>query len=286
MKKLFLPLLAIAILLFILFIFRDRFFTPSITPEDIAKGYVETPTLTATPTPTPKPLTFEEMNKLYGPCTRVSVLMYHHVQDLEKAKSLNQQSLTVSTETFKEQMQYLKDRGYKTIYASDLNNFFDQGIPVPGKSILITFDDGYEDFASDALPILRGVGFNSIVFVPTGLMNNGGYLNWDSISGIAGVGDVMFANHTWSHKNMGSDTSTIKSEITTADIQLTERNLNSPKVFAYPYGLSSGGAIKTLSDLGYTLAFTTKPGSIQCKANRFELTRIRIGNVVISNYGF
>lgn len=286
MKKLFLPFLALSVILLILFIFRDRFFGVSVTPEEIAKGYVETPTATFTPTPTPKPLTFEEMNKLYGPCTRVPVLMYHHVQDLEKAKSLNQLSLTVSTETFKEQMQYLKDKGYRTIYASDLNNFFDQGFPIPGKSILITFDDGYEDFSSDALPILRGMGFNSIVFVPTGLMNNGGYLNWDSISGIASVGDVMFANHTWSHKNMGTDTSTIKSEITTADIQLTERNLNSPKVFAYPYGLSSQSAIKTLSDFGYTLGFTTKPGSIQCKANRFELTRIRIGNVAISNYGF
>jgi peptidoglycan/xylan/chitin deacetylase (PgdA/CDA1 family) len=212
--------------------------------------------------------------------------MYHHVQDLESAKTKNQLSLTVSTETFTNQMKYLKEKGYHTIYPSDLINFFDQSTPVTSKSIMITFDDGYDDFANNALPILRSQGFTSVVFIPTGLINNGGYLSWDTISQVASAGDVMFANHTWSHRNVGSNTDAIKSEITTADTQLIERNLNSPKIFAYPYGLSSSYSKTVLEGLGYKLAYSTKPGSTQCKVLRYELTRIRIGNVDISRYGF
>jgi len=238
---------------------------------------------TPTPTPTPKPLTFAEMNALYGPCVRLPTLMYHHVQTEEAARANKQTGLTVYTETFQKQMQYLKDKGYNTVGVSDLINFFDNGTPVPGKSILITFDDGYGDFNTDAFPILQSFGFKSTVFVSTGLVNNPGYLTWDQISS---MGSVLFANHTWSHKNVGVSESAMQYEILTADTQLTDHSLNSPKVFGYPYGLETAKSEKYLESLGYKAAFTTVPGSILCKKQRFSLPRIRIGNTSLSYYGF
>lgn len=53
--------------------------------------------------------------------------MYHHIQDMETAKEKNQTSLTVDTNTFRQQMEYLKDKGYRSIYMSDVLNFFDHG---------------------------------------------------------------------------------------------------------------------------------------------------------------
>ncbi len=262
------------------------FVKPATTPEEIASRYTFPPTKGPTATPTPKPLTFTEMNSLYGPCTHLPVLMYHHIQPLESAKEKNQTSLTVSPEQFRAHLEYLKLRGYNTIYMSDLVNFFDQGTLIPAKSIFITFDDGYDDFASYALPALRELGFKATVFVPTGFMDNPGYLSWQTIREIAQSGDIMFSNHTWSHRNMGSDKEAIGREITTADNQLTEKSLNSPKVFAYPYGLESSYAKEVAESLDYKLAFTTKPGSTQCKKLRLDLQRIRVGNVDLKNYGF
>jgi len=211
--------------------------------------------------------------------------MYHHIQDEEVAKQKSQQALTVPTDSFREQMKYLRDEGYRTVYMSDLINFFDEGRAVAPGGILITFDDGYDDFATNAAPVLREYGFNATVFIPTGLMDNLGYLSWETIRGLAGPGNILFANHTWSHKNVGSNLSEITREIETADFQLDEKGFNSPKVFAYPYGTESADAENVLSSLGYKLAFTTKPGSILCKKMRFVLPRIRVGDSPLDSYG-
>jgi len=242
------------------------------------------PSPTPTPTPTPKPLTFAEMNALYGPCVRMPVLMYHHVQTEEAAITNKQTGLTVYTDFFQKQMQYLKDKGYNVAGMNDLINFFDNATPVAPKSVLITFDDAYEDFNTDAFPILKEFDYKATVFVPTGLMDNPGYLSWIQI--ISMNGSILFANHTWSHKNVGVLKATMEYEISTADTQLSERNLNSPKIFSYPYGLDSGQSEKYLASLEYKAAFTTIPGNILCKKQRFSLPRIRIGSTSLSSYGF
>lgn len=245
--------------------------TPSIIPSP-------------SPSPTPKPLTLSEMNSLYGPCVRLSVLMYHHVQTKESAIANKQTSLSVNTDIFKEQMQYLKDNGYKVVSMQDLVNYFNNGIQIPAKSILLTFDDGYEDFYTDAFPILESFNFTATVFIPTGLMNNGGYLSWDQINQMNSK--ILFANHTWSHKNMGVAVDIIQKEINTADNQLREKGLNLLKVFSYPYGIDSIQAEKYLLSLNYSLAFSTKSGNILCKQKNLDLPRIRIGNTSLSFYGF
>jgi peptidoglycan/xylan/chitin deacetylase (PgdA/CDA1 family) len=122
------------------------------------------------------------------------------------------------------------------------------------------------------------------MFIPTGLMQNPGYLTWDEISGMRG--SVLFANHTWSHKNVASKNTPMEKEILTADTQLNDRGLNSPKVFAYPYGPDSIPAENYLNSLSYKVAFTTQIGNVLCKKQRLSLPRVRVGNSPLSNYGF
>lgn len=243
------------------------------------------PTPTITPTPTPRPLTFAEMNERYGPCAYAPALMYHHVQTLKEAKAKNQTSLTVAPDTFRSQMEYLKARGYTTIKPTDLIAFFDSGTPLPGKPVLLTFDDGYEDFGSVAAPILREFGFSATAFIPTGLVENPGYLTWGKISELAGWGSVTFANHTWSHRNVATTREVDEKEIGTADKQLADRGLNPSKVFAYPYGFAGATGLEVLGSMNYTLAFTTIPGSTLCRGQRLTLPRIRVGNSSLSAYG-
>lgn len=245
---------------------------------------VANPTPTPTPKPTPKPLTFAEMNVLYGPCVHLPVLMYHHIQSEEAAKTNKQTSITVYTDYFEKQMQYLKDKGYTAITMNDVISFFDNGTKIPAKSVLITFDDAYEDFYTDAFPILQKLNFQATMFVPTGLINNPGYLNWEQI--ISMNGTILFANHTWSHKNVKTTEASMEYEILTADTQLSDHVLNIPKTFAYPFGLDSVSSEKYLASLSYKLAFTTIPGSTLCVKQRLALPRIRIGNTTLSSYGF
>lgn len=266
------------------------------TPKAIAQKYDRLTHTTALPTlPTPvatsaalppsqRELTLAEKNALYGPCAYVPTLMYHHVQDLNKAKELGHAQLTVDVNIFRKQMEYLKNNGYRTISMQDLINFFDQKTPLPSKPILLTFDDGYDDFATDVSPIIKELGFNATNFIPTGLINNFGYMNWGTMSNL-GSGNFYFANHTWSHRAMAASNSTVDKEITTADIQLKEHGFNASKVFAYPYGSYGTFSEQFLASYGYKLAFTTNRGSILCKGQRFTLPRVRIGNGPLNSYG-
>jgi len=73
-----------------------------------------------------------------------------------------------------------------------------------------------------------------MMFLATGLVNNSGYLDWGQIRNIASSGLVTFANHTWSHKNIGSAANLLENEIGTAQIQLEDHGVGKPKIFAYP----------------------------------------------------
>ena len=282
MKRAFLFVLTPVLLMILVFFLKNYWDKKNLKLQEKETPKVE---VSPTPTATPKPLTFAEMNTLYGPCIYLPVLIYHHVQDMETAKQTNQTSLTVSTDVFRAQMQYLKDKGYVTVSPSDIISFFDSGAAVGKKSVLITFDDGYVDFSLNALPILREFGLTATVFIPTGLVGNPGYLSWQQIGEASSFG-IFFGNHTWSHKNVKQPLDVLQKEITTADTQLSERGVNSVKIFAYPYGFSSTDAEKILSSLNYSLAFTTKHGGTLCKKQRFDLPRIRIGNSSLSAYGF
>jgi peptidoglycan/xylan/chitin deacetylase (PgdA/CDA1 family) len=88
------------------------------------------------------------------------VLMYHHVTP-------NDGLVTVSPDTFRQQMAWLARHGYRGITCRDLERFFD-GEALPKKSVLITFDDGYLDNYVYAHPVLQEFGLHGVIFLVTG----------------------------------------------------------------------------------------------------------------------
>jgi len=259
--------------------------TPTPTAQssviDISK-YLQTPTTS----PTPKPLSFTQMDEKYGPCVTLPTLVYHHVEDLSIAKKNNRLGLSVSPEAFTRHLAYLADNQYKTIEMKDLKAFFDNGTPIPAKSVLITFDDAYQDIYENAYPLLRAFGMKGTVFTPTGLIGNDGYLTWEQIAEMNDSGTMLFANHTWSHKSMFASNTEVTMEIETADRELRERNLGNPKIFAYPYGTVGKYSETELKKRDYTIAFTTQQGRVLCKKQALTLPRVRVQNESLESYGF
>jgi peptidoglycan/xylan/chitin deacetylase (PgdA/CDA1 family) len=90
------------------------------------------------------------------------VLMYHHVTP-------NDGLVTVSPATFRQQMAWLAEHGYRGIGCVDLERFL-AGEALPDKSVLITFDDGYLDNYVHAHPILQEFGLHGVIFLITGLI--------------------------------------------------------------------------------------------------------------------
>lgn len=166
---------------------------PTVTQSTISI----TPSPTSTPSPTPTPtLTAAEWNAKYGPCTSLPILMYHHIQPEDIAKSKGQTGLTVTPTFLGSHVDYLQQHGYHIIRIQDLVNFFNSNTALPSKPILLTFDDGYQDFYDYAYPILKNKNAFGTLFVPTGLMENNDYLTWKEITDMNQSGVVYMGNHT------------------------------------------------------------------------------------------
>jgi len=292
LKIFLIVLFAIVLILCLEFILIKNFNTgktlKKVSALPIIPKTVSLPLNSYTPVPSPSsaPLTFAQINNLYGPCASVPVIFYHHIEDLNQAQKEGHKSLTVDPKIFASQMQYLKNKKYNPITMKDMNNFFDSGINLPARPIVISFDDGYNDFDSNVMPVIQSLGLHVVMFLPTGLVNNPGYLTWDQVTSEAGTGLVYFANHSWSHASLATSIAVTNKEVDTSQTQLVDRGLNPDMALAYPYGTYAQFTLNLLAQKGFKLAFTTTLGTIQCKARRLFLPRIRIGNAPLAAYGF
>lgn len=101
---------------------------------------------------------------------KVLTLLYHRVADLKYDKNL----LAVTPENFRDQMAYLK-KNYSIVgFEQDWNE-------VEGDAVCITFDDGYMDNFTNALPVLQEFEIPATVFVSTGNMNTSEEFWWDEL---------------------------------------------------------------------------------------------------------
>lgn len=236
-------------------------------------------TSSATPSATPEPV-------YTGYCLKVPVIYYHHVEPLAQAKTEGHAQLTVDSGVFDTQMAYLSSHGYTTFSAEQLINALITKSGLPGKPIVVTADDGYSDFYTYAFPILQKYHIVASLAIPTGLMGNDGYMNWDQLKQMVGTGQIFAYNHTWSHTNLGGGSrDKDQFEVSTAKSQLQSNLGKSSNVFFYPYGGESKTATDILSANGYNAAFSTIPGIVQCDSFLMSLHRTRIGNSSLAAYG-
>ncbi|MFM0053491.1 polysaccharide deacetylase family protein [Caballeronia grimmiae] len=101
-----------------------------------------------------------------GSARAVPVLMYHHI-------SSSPGMITVTPGHFSAQMAYLESAGYRTLDSRQLSAYL-AGEPVPAKSVVLTFDDGYLDNWVYAHPVLQRHGFTALCFLVTSWPRDGG----------------------------------------------------------------------------------------------------------------
>ena len=109
---------------------------------------------------------------------------------------------------FLEQIKLLHENGYTGRTLAELRGFVQSGKGCDDKSVVITFDDGYEDFCKTAFPILKMYGFTATVFLPTGYIdsndsqfNGTSCLSWSQVNELHAHG-IDFGSHTVTHPNL------------------------------------------------------------------------------------
>src|SRR5687768_917635 len=86
---------------------------------------------------------------------RVPVLVYHNVAPRPDGETRRQRELNVDPREFESHMQALRAEGYTVISLRALKNALADGAPVPARSVVITFDDGWQSQFEHAFPVLR-----------------------------------------------------------------------------------------------------------------------------------
>lgn len=219
-------------------------------------------------------------------CLNVPVLLYHHIEPMDKAIKNGYSQLTVDSTVFEEQVEYLIDKGYRTISADELINALINSQSLSGRPVVITIDDGYNDNYEYAYQIAKNYRIVLNLMIPTGLIGTNGYLTWNNLKEMKNSGLIFLYNHTLSHFALPlGDAKTAETEILAAQIQLKKNLGINPRIFTYPYGSSNERDINILKRNGFLGAFSTQHSFTQCKEKIFNLKRNHIGNAPLSYYG-
>ena len=203
--------------------------------------------------------------------TRIPIIMLHYVRDVDKQKDLMGYNLSIAPDSFEKILQYLSKNGYHTIHLSDLENR-----KVPPKSIILSFDDGYEDFYTTALPLLNKYNFTASTAIITNMMDGTRYMSPAQIQEIDKAG-IEILSHTVHHADLSTDPLQQK-EITDSKNYLEKLLGKTITGFVYPAGKYNDQTLKFLKDAGYQFALTEHAGYADLTKDLLQLRRIRIDN--------
>jgi peptidoglycan/xylan/chitin deacetylase (PgdA/CDA1 family) len=130
------------------------------------------------------------------------------------------------------------------------------------KFLVLTFDDGYEDYYHTTYPILDKYGYPSIVYlVPSYIeskkvfwwdegLGESALLNWQQIKELQAKGLTSFGSHTWSHADLEDrDIKTIRHELAESKSFIEDKLRTPVKHFAYPGGYNNGLSQKLVKSI-------------------------------------
>lgn len=213
----------------------------------------------------------------------VPILMYHKVAPVDPRSTLK--GHYVPPKLFAKQMAALADAGYQSV---PLSTLFNEEEPLPEKPIVITFDDGYENFLTHALPVLVRTGFTATVFLVADAL---GKTNcWDVKTGdveerlmdlpqireARSVG-TEFGSHTLHHADLPAiGPEEAWREVADSRSRLEDELGEPVTTFCYPYGRKSPEVKEMVERAGYRLACSTEKGANTPSTDPFALRRINI----------
>lgn len=204
---------------------------------------------------------------------QVPILMYHYIRDASGENELGQ-NLSVHPDNFALQMKWLSVNNYATLKLSDLadpnKKEISQIIGQNQKPIILTFDDGYEDAYTYALPVLKENNMTGTFFIIRDFVGRAEYMNQNQIDKMQSAG-MEIGSHSLSHPSL--------EKLSAAD-QRTQifDSKDSAKTFCYPAGKFNDTTVKLVEEAGYIAAVTTQAGIANQDSNLLELPRVRIQN--------
>ncbi|MBV8345574.1 MAG: polysaccharide deacetylase family protein [Candidatus Eremiobacteraeota bacterium] len=203
-----------------------------------------------------------------------TALMYHRV-DVSAPSDYISQALTISPAQFAAELQYLHDKGLRTIGIAELQRDLREQRSV-AHDVLLTFDDGYADQFQYAFPILQRYGDVATFFVNVGTIGTPRHMTWDEVETMARAG-MSIGCHGVTHVDLSELAASAQSYQIDRCVQLLSAHLHSEVLaYAYPSGAFDAETIALEQQAGLVFGFTTDPRFQTDAQSPYELTRRRI----------
>lgn len=200
--------------------------------------------------------------------------------------------LSLTPGTFERQLDLLARSGYRSGGFADLEQLA-AGTRLPGRRAFLTFDDGFRDTVTTALPLMAARGFAGMAFVLPRHLDAGAPLDWPEVAGEARRRPQLMRSVDWpmverlveagweigshglSHARLtGLGEEELRQELLDSRRLIAER-LGRCDLLAYPFGAWDDRVAAAAADAGYAFAFTLPFGE-QSRATRLSIPRVTI----------
>lgn len=229
----------------------------------------------------------------------VPVFMYHHVSP---APGL----VTVSPAAFRDQIGALAAAGWRSAGLDELAAFL-AGQPLPDKTCVITFDDGYLDNYAYAHPVLQEFGMKAVLFIVTGWLGDGParsaprpvadhrackaaiaegradevMIRWSEVEAMQAAGSFEFHSHTHTHQRWDrlipeaeARRAALLDDLTRSRRTLDERLGSASRHLCWPQGYHDAIYRDCAEAAGFDHLYTTEKTLVDRQADRRQIGRI------------
>ncbi len=215
--------------------------------------------------------TIELGDRVFAP-----ILVFHHIKTPSRFLGKLANNFFIDTESFEKIIQVLLKNSYQPVFVSEMATYLKSGEKLPDNLIAITFDDGSEDFYTNAYPILAKYNVKSSVYPIVGAHTDN-FLTAEQIVELDKGGLVEFGSHTWSHQYI----TRLKKEDQYRELKsgkdYLEKLLNKKiETLCYPFGLYDKELEQMALDMGYKIGLKYNYSFWQDQNNLMEMSRLGI----------
>lgn len=208
----------------------------------------------------------------------IPIFIYHSVHPYSETDTEIQKQFEITPELFEQHLAYLRDNRYTVISLDQAVEYMKTGVPAMVKPVVLTFDDGWHNQYTYALPLLKKYHVPALFYIYTNPIGKERFLSWDDLKEMVAAG-MTIGSHTLSHPYMNRLSSEeLRREIVDSK-KVIQEHLGVPVAnFASPFGYWSPEIKALVAEAGYTTGRTAYRSAYQ--KDPLELHGIFVGRTL------
>mgnify|MGYP000133336036 FL=1 len=224
---------------------------------------------------------------------KIPVLCYHNIATQNEKENYPEESdWTITTDNFKEHLDYLKNNNYKTLTMDEFYNWKIGNLNLPYKSVLITFDDGFLSNYEYAFKLLKEYNMNATIFVVGSFIDNSTTNEWNGNIKTYMTKDILenlkneypnieIYSHSYNLHYQGAINQ--NKDVLMQDIENFDNFYPNTDILCYPFGQYNDNIEDCLKESNYKMAFRYGPNKKDYKKasrndNIYEIPRLNVSH--------